>query len=512
MHTTYKVLSKLNMKKVVYLALVLIAFRSVAQEEEKEKLKPIPEPKEFITSHQGNFGGKAMKYKVVANESYLTNKEGEPSASIWSVTYKAEPESADRPVTFIFNGGPGSASVWLHMGMFGPKITPVDSDARADDGGAPYKLVNNKHGILDLTDLVFIDPVGTGYSRVIGKGKVEDYWGLKEDAKSIAQFMRLWVTKNKRWNAPKYIAGESFGTTRAAAVTAELEEEGQEMALNGLVLISQALDYAGSTSTHDNIVSYVTYLPSMAATSWYHKKAGDGKTLEQFVEEARQFSLDEYVGALYKGSRLTENEKDHIAERLAYFTGLPKQYILLSNLRVLIPRYRKELLRDKGITIGQLDGRYMGNEADETSDRPTLGDPASYNIESAYTATLNHYYASQLNIEMDRPYLTSGSSELGSKWRWRDVPDGSYWEPSYVNVSRKLGNAMRRNKDLKVLVASGYYDLICPFFDAEYTFARNGIVKEKVTMTYYEAGHMMYLHEADLEKLAKDIRTFLTEK
>lgn len=494
---------------IIILCLPLISFAQ-QEEKKKEESKPIPEPKEFITSHQGTFGGKPIKYKAIAGEIYLKNGDGEPAASIWSVTYKLDgPEDTKRPVTFIFNGGPGSASVWLHLGLFGPQITKVNSDAKVDDGAAPYALMNNNAGMLDLTDLVFIDPVGTGYSRVIGKGKVEDYWGLNEDAASIAQFMRLWVTKYKRWNSPKYIAGESFGTTRAAAVNYELEGDGQDMALNGLILISQALDYQGSTSTHDNIVSYVTYLPSMAATAWYHKKAGQGKTLDQFVEEARKFALDEYVSALYKGSRLTDTEKSQIAERLAYFTGLSKSYVELSNLRILIPRFRKELLRDQGLTLGQLDGRFMGDEADDVADHATLGDAASYFMGSAYTAVLNHYYSSVLNIEMDRPYLTSGDG-IGTKWRWRDVPDGRYWEPSYVNVARKLGDSMRRNKDMNVLVACGYYDLICPFFDAEYTFARNGILKDRVTLTYYEAGHMMYVHHPDFDKLTKDIRTFLT--
>jgi carboxypeptidase C (cathepsin A) len=507
------------MKSVYAIALLFIcsitltsAQEPKVQEVKKEETKPIPEPKEFVTTHQGTFGGKLIKYKAIAGEAYMKNKDGEPVASIWSVTYKFDgPENTNRPVTFVFNGGPGSASVWLHMGFFGPQVTKVDSDASKDDGGAPYPLVNNDNAMLDLTDLVFIDPVGTGYSRVIGKGKVEDYWGLTEDAKSIAAFIREWVTKNKKWNSPKYIAGESFGTTRAAAVNYELEGGGQEMSLNGLILISQALDYQGSTSTFDNIVSYVTYFPSMAATAWYHKKAGQGKTLEAFVEEARKFALDEYVSALYKGSRLTEEERNHIADRMVYFTGLSKKYIQLADLRLLVPRFRKELLRDQGISIGQLDGRYKGDEYDKVSDSPTLGDPAGYNTDGAFTAILNHYYASQLKVEMDRPYVTS-NGELGSKWRWRDVPDASYWEPSYVNVARKLGDSMKRNKDLKVMVASGYYDLICPFFDTEYTFARNGILKDRVTLTYYEAGHMMYLHEPDLVKLAGDIRKFLTTK
>jgi len=499
------------MKKLIFLTICTISsFLSIAQEK-KEDIKPIPEAKSFVTNHQGSFGGKTIKYMATAKETHLKNTDGDAVASMWSVAYTKEnvTDASKRPVTFVFNGGPGSASVWLHMGMFGPQIVKVNSDAQMDDGAAPYPLVANNQGLLDITDLVFVDPIGTGYSRVVGKGKVKDYWGLNEDASSIAKFMRQWITENKRWFSPKYIAGESYGTTRAAAVANTLEGGGQNMALNGLILISQALDYDGSTSIHDNITSYLTYLPSMAATAWYHKKAGEGKTIESFVEECRQFTYNTYAPALYKGGLLSNTEQNTIAEKLSYFTGLNKAYILKSNLRILMPRFQKQLLADKGLAIGRLDGRFMGDEDDDVSESPRLGDAASYQISSAYTAALNHYYASVLNVDMDRPYLTS-NGQIGSKWRWRTVPDGQYWEPTPVNTARQLGATMRRNTDMKVLVASGYYDLITPFFDAEYTFSRNSIVQKRVTMTYYEAGHMMYTHEPDLVKLSKDIRAFLT--
>ncbi len=497
----------------VFLSLLFLAQAIFSQKaKEKEPMKPIPEAKSFVTDHQGVFGGKPIAYKATAKETYLTNEKGDTVASFWSVAYtqNAVKNSAKRPVTFVFNGGPGSASVWLHMGLFGPKLVAVDSNAQQDDGAAPYILKNNENGLLDLTDLVFIDPVGTGYSRVVGKGKEKDFWGLKEDARSVTQFIRKWITVNKRWMSPKYLAGESFGTTRAAAVAKELEGNGQNMSLNGLILISQALDYAGSTSDHHNITSYLTYLPSMAATAWYHKKAGQGKSLEQFVQEAREFTYDTYATALYKGDLLPTTARETIANKLVYFTGLDKPYILKSNLRILMPRFQKRLLYEEGLTIGRLDGRFMGEESDLVADRPTLGDPASYQIGAAYTAALNHFYASVLNVTMDRPYRTS-NGKIGQKWRWRTVPDGSYWEPTPVNTAGDLGEAMRRNTDLKVLVASGYYDLITPFFDAEYTFSRNGIVSDRVAMTYYEGGHMMYTHQPDLEKLSKDIRTFLSQ-
>ena len=490
--------------------ILFLCLFSQAQETKKDTSpKPIPEAKSFVTKHQGIFGGKTIDYTATAKETFLTNKDGDSIASFWSVAYTKTSmgDVTKRPVTFVFNGGPGSASMWLHMGFFGPKIVKVDSDAKNDDGAAPYNLVNNENGLLDLTDLVFIDPVGTGYSRLVGKGEGKDFYGLKEDVDSFAQFIRKWVTENERWFSPKYLAGESYGTTRAAALGKALEGSGQNMALNGMILISQALDYAGSTSEPNNITSFITYLPSMAATAWYHKKAGQGKTLENFTQECRDFTYNTYVPALYKGNLLTDEEKNAIAEKLAYFTGLDKTYILRSNLRILMGRFQKQLLLDKGLAIGRLDGRFMGDEEDKVSEKPHLGDAASYQISAAYTASLNHYFASELKIKMDRPYITSGG---GSNWRWRTVPDTQYWEPMPVNTAPDLGETMRRNTAMKVMVASGYYDLITPFFDAEYTFDRNGIVKERVQMKYYEAGHMMYTHEPDLIQLSKDIREFIS--
>ncbi len=500
------------MTRRTILPIFLMFSMAVSAQEMSEDSVSVPEPKRFISNHQITNGGKEIRYKAIASETYLKNKSGEAAASIWSVAYIREGirNYANRPVTFVFNGGPGSASVWLHMGMFGPKLVKVESDAKEDDGAAPYDLVVNTKGLLDLTDFVFIDPVGTGYSRVIGKGKVEDYWGINEDANSVAQFIRLWITENKRWFSPKFIAGESFGTTRAVSVANVLEGSGQNMALNGLILISQALDYAGSTSRHDNITSYLTYLPSMAATAWYHKKAGQGKTLEAFIEECRNYTYDSYAPALYKGSLLSEDERNEVAEKLSYFTGLDKGYILRSDLRILMRRFQKELLADQGLAIGQLDGRFMADEVDKLSDGPHLGDPSSYQISAAYTAALNHYLSSELNVVIDRPYITS-NSKVYKNWNWRPIPEGQQWEPSFVNVSRKLAETMRRNTDMKVLVANGYYDLICPFFDAEYTFNRNGIEREKIEFTYYEGGHMMYTHEPDFIKLSDDVRAFLSD-
>ncbi len=501
--------SEKNLKWIFIFLLVFGFHWNLSAQEKESKAKPIPKAMSFVTNHQINNGGKTINYKSTASEIFLKNDSGDTVASIWSVAYTV-PSEKNRPVTFIFNGGPGSASMWLHMGMFGPKRVIVSSEATEDDGAAPYNLVDNTAGILDLTDLVFIDPVGTGYSRVVGKGKETDFWGVNEDAQSVAKFIRQWVTDNNRWFSKKYIAGESYGTTRAAAVSNALEGNGQNMALNGLILISQALDYSGSTSEDNNITSFITYLPSMATTAWYHKKAGQGKKLEDFAEECRQFTYNVYIPALYKGALLDKKEKEQVAEKLAYFTGLDKAYILKSNLRILMPRFQMKLMADKGLALGRLDGRFLGDEVDKVADRPHLGDASGYQASGAYTAALNYYFATDLEVKMDRPYITS-NGKVGAKWNFRSSPKGSYWEPSRLNVAPKLAETMKRNPKMRVMVANGYFDLMCPFFDAEYTFSRNGIDFNRVEMKYYESGHMIYMHEPDFQKLTNDIRQFLSE-
>jgi len=477
-------------------------------QDEKKSFEP-REPQRFESIHSGTFGGQKINYKAVVSETFLKNSSGEVTAGLWSTAYLKEGANpTNRPVMFIFNGGPGSASIWLHVGFFGPKVVKVDSDAKEDDGAAPYRFVENNQALLDLTDLVFVDPIGTGFSQVLGKGENKDYWGLNEDANSIAQFMKIWVTENGRWQAPKFIAGESFGTTRAAKIAEVLEGGGNPMALNGVVLISQALDYAGSSSWADNLTSFFTYLPSQAVTAWYHGKAGKGKSLEAFAQEAREFAYGEYLEALFLGEKQTQVQKEAIASKLAYFIGLDQEYILQSNNQVLMHRFKKELLRDQGKAIGTLDGRFLAKETDQMAEGPVLGDASSYMTESAYTAVFNNYLYADLKVKMDRSYLGSASG-MGGSWNWKPVPDGAYWEPSYVSTARSLSEAMHRNTAMKVMVANGYYDLITPFFDAEYTFARHDFPQDRILMKYYEAGHMMYNKQADFDALATDVRAFL---
>jgi carboxypeptidase C (cathepsin A) len=478
-------------------------------DEAKKAAKPVPEPKVFVTSHSGRFGDETVAYTATAGETHLRDEDGKPKAAIFTFAYTKDGvnDPSSRPVTFVWNGGPGSSSVWLHMGAMGPRRIDVPSDA-SDAGPPPYKVEENSLALLDVTDLVFVDPVGTGFSRAVGEHENKEFWGLNEDADSIAEFIRTWVTQNKRWLSPKYLLGESFGTTRAGAVAARLEGRGY-VSLNGLILVSQALDYMGSTPSHDNFISYITYLPTMAATAWYHGKIENRpESLPEFLDQARKFAVDEYAPALLKGSGLDRAERDRVRKRLAYFLGLPEDYIEQSDLRVLAGRFRKELLRSEGKAVGRLDGRYTGEDVDKVAERPD-GDPSSYQIDGAYAAALSHYIATELGVEMDREYKFSGGRKLGSNWNWRTVPLGSYWEPVPVNVARDLSRAMRRNEGLRVMIASGYYDYATPFFDAEYTFARHGFIRERISYYYYEAGHMMYLHRPSLDKLMADVRSFI---
>jgi carboxypeptidase C (cathepsin A) len=471
--------------------------------------KKIPELVEFKTEHKGNFGGQSVKYKVIAGEIALSNKDGEVTGHLFSTSYfrTNHNEGSKRPVAFIFNGGPGSASMWLHMGLLGPKKVDVVSDASDDDGAAPYSISNNPDSLLDKADLVFIDPIGTGYSRLVGKGEPKDYWGLKADTSSVAEFIRIWITKHKRWNSPKYIIGESYGSPRAAGVAKALRSNGKDIALNGIVMISQAMDYTGSTPIDDNLIAYVTFFPTYAAIAHFHGKAGKGESLEAFVEKSRVFASDEYLPALFKGNQLSASEKSDIAQKVASFTGLNKDYVLRSDLRILASRFSKELLREEGKTVGFLDGRYTHTEIDQVAGRPT-GDAAGESIRSAYSVAINQYFQSELKVDLERQYYTS-SPDVGRHWDWSPIEANAYGEPEFINVSRILSKQMRRNKDLKVLVASGYYDMITPFFDAEYTFARHGIDKSQVTMTYYPAGHMMYVNEPSFIDLIKDMRAFI---
>ena len=489
---------------------------AVDNEAESDK-KPVnievPAATAFVTSHSGQFNGEKVEYSATAGETYLKDKDGEPKAAVFTFAYtKTNLDKGEiRPVTFIWNGGPGSASLWLHMGTFGPKRISVPSDA-GHPGSPPYPIINAPETILDVTDLVFVDPVGTGFSRALGEHEGKEFWGLYEDANSISEFIRDWVTTHGRWNSPKFLLGESFGTTRAAAVANILESK-INMSVNGIVFISQALDYAGSSPyVPDNLTSFVTYLPTMAAAALYHGKIDPAPdNLEDFVQEAREFAVDELLPALFKGNTLDSATRAKLRDRLAYFTGLKPEYIERADLRINGFRFAKELLRDQGLAIGLLDARYTRDDVDDLSAN-IESDAASDAISPAFKTALMDHMRTDLKVDWDRVYLAPSDDELSQNWRWRTVPDGQAWEPMPVNTARDLSKVLRLNPSLKVLVASGYYDLVTPFFDAEYTLNRHSISADRIAYRYYGGGHMMYVNEPSRTTLLQDVRMFISEQ
>ena len=466
---------------------------------------PVPPPTISVTRHSGTFGGQRMRYVATAGETYLKAEDGTPKASIFSIAYVKEPRDPNRPVAFLFNGGPGSGSLWLHMGAFGPKRVAIPSDAR-DDGAPPFPIVDNPDSLLDVTDIVFIDPVGTGFSHALGKTEAKEYWGVTADAKSVAEFIRIWLGSNGRWNSPKFLGGESYGTTRSAAVVNQLEGAFNDVSLNGILLISTILDFGAQANVPGNEMPYVLFLPSMAAAAHHHGKApADAGTLEAFVEQAREFAIGDYASALLKGQALPAAERASIRQRLARFTGLSERFLEDADLRVSDGRFYKELLRDRGLTIGRLDARYTGRDYDKAGEEPD-NDPSFYGIDAGYTAALNQWVRGGLGYRTDRQYVTIGG--VGD-WDWNiGKGDLTY----YRNVAPYIGKAMRENDDLRIFVGQGYFDFATPFFGAEYSLSRTGIPQDRVEYRYYGSGHMMYVRDEDRVQLSRDIRDFIRRR
>ncbi|MBS1249323.1 MAG: hypothetical protein MAG431_00899 [Chloroflexi bacterium] len=427
-------------------------------------------------------------------------------ASVFFIAYtkKDGEERGTRPITFSFNGGPGSSSVWLHLGVLGPRRVEM-----GDAGNLlppPYRLVNNEFSLLDETDLVFIDPVSTGYSRPVPGEEAEQFHGVEKDVKSVGEFIRLYTTRYKRWTSPKFLIGESYGTTRAAALSGFLQER-HGMYLNGIMLISTVLNFQSGRFDTGNDLPPILFLPTYTATAWYHKRLPDDlqNDLRKTLDEVEDFALNEYTLALMKGATLPDEERQKIIEKLARYTGLSREYVERTNLRVNIFRFVKELLRDERRTVGRLDSRFTGVDHDAAGEGFEF-DPSYAAIQGPYTATLNDYVRRDLEFENDLPYeiLTS----LYEKWSY------GKFKNQYVNVAETLRKAITQNPFLKVFVANGYYDLATPYFATEHTFNHLGLdpsLRENISMAYYEAGHMMYVHEPSLAQLKKDLAEFVRE-
>ncbi|MEO1040497.1 MAG: peptidase S10 [Pseudomonadota bacterium] len=469
----------------------------------------IPEPRLFTSTGQIEADGERIRYRVVAGETYLENDEGEPTGSIFSTAYIREGVSdpRTRPVAFIFNGGPGSASLWLHMGMFGPQRVVLPSEPPGDDGAAPFDIRDNPETLLDAADMVFIDPVGTGWSRALGDtDPEEEFWGVNEDARSIAQFIRRWLAENQRWNSPKYLIGESYGTTRIGALMNQLEGGWNDVSINGVVLISVVLDFRTDATDPGNETGYVGLFPGYAAAGWYHERVDRSAwndDYDAFLRDARDFATDELMPALLRGHDNNAARVANVVRRYSELTGLSETYIERSNLRVTLSRFRTELLRDQGLSVGRFDARFTGLEPDGVSDSPE-GDPSGYGIDGAYTSAMLDHFTRTLGVDITDPYTTLGGV---TDWNWDAGRGGG--ENDYVNVSPWLERAMRQNRDLRVLAMNGIYDLATPFFATEMTFNRPGYDPDRVTLTYYPAGHMMYLHQPSIEQSAADVRAFI---
>ncbi|MCX6050678.1 MAG: peptidase S10 [Chloroflexi bacterium] len=475
-----------------------------APENKPEPTKPDPKDELVVTEHTITVNGQTLHYTVTTGTIVMKNDENKATAAIFFIAYtkKDEPDSSKRPLTISFNGGPGSSSVWLHLGLLGPRrVVSGDVDQLQPP---PYRLVDNEHTLLTETDLVFIDPVSTGYSRAVEKEKAKDFHGLEKDIESVGEFIRLYVTRYKRWNSPKFLIGESYGTTRAAGLAGHLQEQ-YGMYLNGLMLVSSILNFQTALFTTGNDLPYILYLPTYAATAFYHGKlaAHDQSNLQDLLIEVQTFALTDYTLALMQGDKLAADTRTQIVEKLARYTGLSPAYIEQVNLRIEIFRFTKELLRDQRRTVGRLDSRFKGIDRDPAGEQFQY-DPSYSAIQGPYSATLNHYVRSELNFESDLPYELLAN--LYESW------DYSKHQNEFVNVADTLRAAMTQNPFLKVIVANGYYDFATPYFATEYTFTHLELdesLRHNISMTYYEAGHMMYVHEPSLAQLNKDLAAFV---
>ncbi len=454
------------------------------------------------TTNTVKIKGKEIRYKVTTGNILLKDSKDEAKAMIFYMAYTLTDtkEVAKRPIAFCFNGGPGASSVWLHIGALGPRRIVLDN------GGTPilpYRVEPNEESLLDQADLVFIDPVSTGYSRAMTEEETKKYHGLEEDIKSVGEFIRLYTTRNNRWGSPKYLVGESYGTTRAAGLSLYLQDN-YDMVLDGLILISTALCYQAFDFKPGNDLPFVTFFPSYAATAWHHKKLSPElqNNLPKTLKEVEAFAGTEYLVALAKGDLLTAEEKNEIAQKLSRYTGLPLEYILQQNLRVSMPHFGKQLLRSEGELIGRFDGRFKGLDFDQGGEIMAY-DPILETMRMAFTAAFNQYVRTDLKWEIDEEYRV-----LTNVFPWE------YSSPNqFVYLNNDLREVMTKNPRLKVFVASGLYDLATPYYSAKYTFNHLNLqppLKNHLRMENYEGGHMMFLSKPVLVKLKHDLTTFIS--
>ena len=479
---------------------------SEKKDADKKDKQPEPEDEELARSqHSARIGGERLRYSAKVGRLELRDDKGKPRANVYYFAYlKKNPgELAKRPITFAFNGGPGSASVWLHLGIAGPARVKLNDDATPSP--PPYQYVPNEHSLLDLTDVVLIDPVSTGLSRVAESGEAKKFHGYEGDIQSIGEFIERYLSTQGRWQSPKYLIGESYGTTRAAGLAENLFDR-HGVALNGIVMVSSVLNFGTINFQGGNDLPYVVFLPSYTAAAWYHNRLDEElqEDLERTLREAERFASGQYSVALFKGDALAENERRRIVRRIARYTGLSREFIQQSNLRVSMWEFAKEMMRDERRTVGRFDSRYVGIDRQATGSG-TEYDPSAAALFPAYTAAFNTFLRSALNYGPHRKYNIFGEVH---PWNF------SQFTNRYVDASEPLRKTMHRNPHMRVFVASGYYDLATPYFASDWTFRQLQLdesLRKNITYGYYKAGHMMYIHSPSLKKLKHDLAEFYGE-
>jgi carboxypeptidase C (cathepsin A) len=462
-----------------------------------------------VDDSQLGLDGKPIPGSQLALDEPKEPKDANPVARMFYVAYfKKDAKAEERPITFFYNGGPGSSTVWLHMGSLGPKHVVTDTDQHLP--AAPYKMVDNAYTLLDVSDVVFIDMPGTGFGRLIGKDPGKAFWGIDEDANAFARFIARFITKHSRWNSPKYIFGESYGTTRSA-VLADILENGKSIDLNGVILLSQIFNFttdidfpAGNPGVD---LPYVLALPTYAATGWYHKKLPQQPpALEPFLKEVEDFAMGPYTHALAQGTDITAEEKQSVAEKLHEYTGLPVDYLLRANLRVNGGEFEKTLQQDQDLTTGRLDTRFSGPNLNPLSEGAEY-DPQSSAISSAYVSLFNDYVRKDLKYGEGQTYLPQALFGPGFPWDFKH--NGN---PIAANVAPDLAEALKTNPRLKIMVNGGYYDLATPFFAAQYEEKHLPIpqsLAKNIEYDWYESGHMVYVRDESLKQLHDRVAAFI---
>ena len=477
-----------------------------------------PQERLVTTEHKLVVGKKTLEYTATCGTLVLRDyapsdeiKDGVPrkadkaTASFFFTAYtlKTAKKAEPRPITFSFNGGPGSSSVWLHLGLLGPQRVACDEMGNAPP--PPYALVDNEHTLLTESDLVFIDPVGTGHSRMAEGEKPTEFHAYQRDLDSVGEFIRLYLTRYGRWGSSKFLIGESYGTTRAAGLSLHLQDK-HDIFLNGVMLVSLAIDLQTLSFDEGNELPYALFLPTYAATAWYHKALVpelQKKSLAEVIKVAEDFAHSDYTVALMQGSKLAAPERARIAAQVARYSGLSTEYVLRSDLRPVESRYFKELLRGRGQVVGRLDSRFLGHDRDDAGEHAET-DPFMNAVIGAYATGINRLLKDTLKFDTDAPYVVH--APVWDKWTWKEFAN------KYVNVGASLRRAMHANPHMRVYVASGYFDLGTPHAAGDYTLNHLGLrdgLRGNLQVSYFEAGHMMYIHQPSLVRMAAELRAFV---